>query len=72
IKALTRAAVYEISAEDLAPILREGPSLSQELGEALALRRAMQAADEEARAAKAEHAAKRFADRIKQLFNLDL
>lgn len=71
-RAVTRAVVYEISAEDLAPILRERPTLSHALGEALARRRAMQEEDESAGQRRAGHSARRFADRIKELFALDL
>ncbi|VTZ48087.1 Cyclic nucleotide-regulated small mechanosensitive ion channel [Methylocella tundrae] len=72
IRALTHAVVYEIKADDLAPVLRERLTLSQELGQALARRRAMQAADEAAGSGRAEHSAKRLADRIRELFQLDL
>jgi small-conductance mechanosensitive channel/CRP-like cAMP-binding protein len=70
IRALTHAVVYEINADDLCPILRERPSLSDELGHALSARRAMQAADEAAAARPDEHAARRLSDRIRRLFDL--
>ncbi|WP_395665300.1 mechanosensitive ion channel family protein [Methylocella sp.] len=73
LRAVTRAIVYEIGAEDLAPILRERPELSRVLGEALARHRAMRQNDESAAARRrSEHSARRFSDRIRQLFALDL
>ncbi len=72
VRALTRAVVYEINAEDLAPILRERPGLSNELGRALALRRAMQARDEADEPDRVDHSARRLSDRIMELFQLDL
>lgn len=71
IRALTRAVIYEICADDLRPILRERPGLSDALGHALAARRAMQAANEAAASNHADHAARRFTDRIRQLFQVD-
>jgi small-conductance mechanosensitive channel/CRP-like cAMP-binding protein len=71
-RAITHAVVFEIHADDLCPILKERPSLSKELGEALARRRAMLAAKDAADSRHVDHSAKRFADRIRQLFQLDL
>ena len=70
-RALTRAVVFEIHADDLGPILKERPSLSKELGEALASRRAILAAKDAAGSRATEQSATRFADRIRQLFQLD-
>ncbi len=71
-RAITRAVVYEIHADDLRPVLKERPNLSKELGEALARRRAMLAAKDAAGSRHVEQSATRFADRIRQLFQLDL
>lgn len=71
VRALTHAVIYEIDADDLCPILRERPSLSDELGHALAARRALQDADEAAASAHSDHTARRLTDRIRQLFLLD-
>ncbi len=71
-RALTRAVVFEIHADDLGPILKERPSLSKELGQALAQRRAILAAKDAAGSRPAEQSATGFADRIRQLFQLDL
>ena len=70
IRALTRAAIYEIRADDLRPVLIELPGLSDALGHALAKRRAMQAADQAAPDLP-DHAARRFTDRIRKLFQID-
>ncbi len=71
IKALTRASIYEICADDLRPILVERPGLSDALGRALAERRAMQAADDAAASNHVDHSARRLTDRIRQLFQVD-
>jgi small-conductance mechanosensitive channel/CRP-like cAMP-binding protein len=71
IRALTHAAIYEIGADDLRPILVERPGLSDALGHALAARRAMQDADDAAASNQADHSARRLTDRIRQLFQVD-
>ncbi|MGO9674770.1 MAG: mechanosensitive ion channel family protein [Methylocella sp.] len=70
IRALTHASIYEISADELRPILRERPSLSDALGHALSERRAMLAADASA-SNPADHSARRLSDRIRQMFQID-
>lgn len=73
IRAITRVVVYEIGAQDLAPILRERPELSRALGAALALHRTLEQNDEKAAApGRAANSARRFADRIRRIFALDL
>ncbi|PNG26164.1 mechanosensitive ion channel family protein [Methylocella silvestris] len=72
LRAVTRAVVYEIGAADLAPMLRSRPGLSHQLGEALAQRRAMEQKNDADVKHHTGHTAKRFADRIMELFQLDL
>ncbi len=71
VRALTRSIVYDVKAEDLAPLLRERPTLSEELGRVLARRRALAEADEAGVASHEDRSAKRLSDRIRQLFKLD-
>lgn len=72
IRALTHAAIYEISADDLRPILVERPGLTDALGHALAGRRALLEADADAAASsRADHSARRLTDRIRKLFQVD-
>ncbi len=69
-RALTRVIVYDIKAEDLAPLLKERPTLAEELGRVLASRRAIAAADETKMASHDNPSAKRLSDRIRQLFKI--
>jgi small-conductance mechanosensitive channel/CRP-like cAMP-binding protein len=72
IRALTHAAIYEICADDLGPILVERPGLADALGHALAARHALLAADDDAAASsRGDHSARRLTDRIRQLFQVD-
>lgn len=71
IRALTNAAIYEICADDLRPILVERPGLADALGHALAARHALLEADADAPSGRADHSARRLTDRIRQLFQVD-
>lgn len=73
IKALTRAIVYEIAKDDLAPILKERPAIAAELGQILARREAVGKSrlDELAVPDKRDgNLAVRLAERMKKLFGL--
>jgi small-conductance mechanosensitive channel len=73
IKALTKATVYEISKVDLAPILKERPTIAAELGEILAQRQAIGKARLEEFAERSnpdENLATRLGQRVKDLFGL--
>jgi CRP-like cAMP-binding protein len=73
IRALSKAVVYEIAKDDLAPLLKERPAIATELGQILAR---LQAADK-ARLEELAHPdrhnenlAARLAERVKYLFGL--
>ena len=73
IKALTKATVYEISKVDLAPILKERPTIAAELGEILAQRQAIGKARLEEFAERSnpdESLATRLGQRVRDLFGL--
>lgn len=73
VSALTKAVVYEIAKDDLAPILKERPAIATELGQILARR---EAAGKERLERQADHdnhrerLARRFAERMKELFGV--
>lgn len=73
VAALTRSVVYEIAKEDLAPILKERPSIAADLGQILARRVAMGKSRLEEIAvpdSQGETLAARLGDRVKFLFGL--
>jgi small-conductance mechanosensitive channel/CRP-like cAMP-binding protein len=74
VTALTKAVIYEIAKEDLAPILKRRPAIAAELGQILATREAAgkSRADELSEADRhSDNLAARLADRVKVLFGLD-
>lgn len=74
IKALTRAAAYEIRREDLAPILKERPGVAVELGHILSQRTALSerlAEQPSQKAVPGKDLAERLTTRIRALFGLD-
>jgi hypothetical protein len=74
VTALTRAVVYEIRNQDLAPILTKRPGIAAELGQILARREAVgkSRADELSDSDKhSENLAARLTDRVKTLFGLE-
>ncbi len=74
IAALTNAVLYEISKDDLAPILKERPSIATELGQILARREATLRARLEQHVDHGGHRedlAERLAERMKMLFHLN-
>ena len=73
VKALTRASVYEIAKDDLAPILKERPSVAAELAQVLARRKAVGQERLERLEERKEHddnLADRLRERIKELLKL--
>jgi len=73
IKALSKATVYEIDKQDLAPIIKQRPALAAALGEVLARRQAVGKAhleDFEDRNKPDENLASRFGQRVKDLFGV--
>jgi CRP-like cAMP-binding protein len=73
VTALTRAIVYEIDKDDLAPILKERPAIADELGQILARRQAIGRKREAQLAERDRHGqtlAERLAGRVKTLFGL--
>jgi small-conductance mechanosensitive channel/CRP-like cAMP-binding protein len=73
VKTLTKAIVYEIAKEDLAPILTERPAIAAELGQILARREAVGKSRLEELAVpekRGGNLAARLADRVKDLFGL--
>jgi small-conductance mechanosensitive channel/CRP-like cAMP-binding protein len=74
IAALTKAVLYEISKDDLAPVLKERPSIATELGQILARREATLRARLEQHVDHGGHRedlAERLAERMKMLFHLN-
>jgi len=74
ITAVTKAVIYEIAKEDLAPILKERPAIANELGQILALREAVgkSHADEISEADRhSPNLAARLTDRMRVLFGLE-
>ena len=74
VTALTKAVIYEIAKEDLAPILKERPAIAMELGQILATREAAgrSRADAISEADKqSPNLAARLTDRMKVLFGLE-
>ena len=73
VEALTRAVVYEIAKEDLAPILKARPAIAAELGQIMAIR---QAAGEDRLSElddldpQPDHLAARLGERVRALFGL--
>lgn len=73
IKALTKATVYEIDKDDLAPIIKQRPALAAALGEVLARRQAVGKArleDFADRDKPGETLASRFSQRVRDLFGV--
>ena len=73
IKALTKAIVYEIAKEDLAPIIEQRPALAAALGEVLARRQAVGKArleDFADRNKPDNNLASRLSQRVKDLFGV--
>ena len=73
VKALTRATVYEIAKDDLAPILKERPAIAADLGQILARRAAVgksRLEDLSLPDKRGENLAARLAARVKELFRL--
>ncbi|MDD2876895.1 MAG: mechanosensitive ion channel family protein [Acidiphilium sp.] len=73
VKALTKAVVYEIAKDDLAPILKERPAITAELGHILARREAMGKKLLEQHAvhdSHGNHLADRLASRMRDIFGL--
>ena len=73
VTALTKAIVYEIAQDDLAPILKERPAIAAELGQILARREAAGKRRDEQLADRDRHGetlAERLAGRVKNLFGL--
>ena len=72
--ALTKAVIYEITKEDLAPILKERPAIAMELGQILAAREATGKSRAEAISEadkQSPNLAARLTDRMKVLFGLE-
>jgi len=73
VTALTKAVVYEIAKNDIAPILKERPAIAAELSQILARREAVGKAHLEVLAGRNKHGetlAERLAERMKDLFSL--
>jgi len=73
VTALTKAIVYEIAKDDLAPILKERPAIAAELGQILARREAAGKQRDAQLAHRDRHGetlAERLAERVKTLFGL--
>jgi len=73
VEALTRAVVYEIAKDDLAPILKARPGIAVELGQVLAMRETAgkdRLSDLDGLDPQADHLATRLGDRVKALFGL--
>jgi len=73
VTALTKAIVYEIAKDDLAPILRERPAIAAELGQILARRQAAGKQRDDQLAQRDRHGqtlAERLSARVKELFGL--
>lgn len=73
VEALTRAVVYEIAKDDLAPILKARPAIAVELGQVLAMREAAgkdRLSELDELDPQADHLATRLGDRVKALFGL--
>jgi len=73
VKALTRASVYEIANDDLAPILKERPGVAAELAQVLARRKMVGKERPERldqRRRRDDNLADRLRERIKELFKL--
>jgi CRP-like cAMP-binding protein len=74
LKALTKVIVYDVSKEDLAPIIKQRPALAVALGEVLAKRQAVEKArleDFADRNEPDEDFASRIGRRVKELFGVD-
>jgi CRP-like cAMP-binding protein len=73
VTALTKAVVYEIAKDDIAPILKERPAIAAELGQILARREAAGKEHLQLLAHRDKHGetlAERLAERVKDLFSL--
>ena len=73
VKALTRAVVYEIAKDDLAPILKARPAIASELGQIIAMREAAgrdRLSEFDESNAHADRLGVRLGDRMKALFGL--
>ena len=73
VEALTRAVVYEIAKDDLAPILKARPGIAVELGQVLAMRETAgkdRLSDLDGLDPQADHLATRLGNRVKALFGL--
>ena len=73
VKALTRAVVYEIAKDDLAPILKARPAIAAELGQIMAIREAAgkdRLSELDGIDLQEEHLATRLGERVRALFGL--
>jgi small-conductance mechanosensitive channel/CRP-like cAMP-binding protein len=73
VEALTRAVVYEIAKDDLAPILKARPAIAAELGQIMAIRQAAskdRLSELDGLDSQSEHLAARLGDRVRALFGL--
>jgi small-conductance mechanosensitive channel/CRP-like cAMP-binding protein len=73
VRALTRAVVYEIARDDLAPILKARPAIAAELGQIMAIREAAgkdRLSELDGIDLHGEHLANRLGERVRALFGL--